>query len=173
MYGMFSSASSFNSDLSNWDTSKVTNMSYMFVNASKFSSDLSNWNTSQVTTARNMFAGATGFNSDLSNWDTQKMRDMGYMFWSAKSFDSDLSKRDFSGITGTQNLISFIVGTLSYSLENYEKLLKKFKADYDTGNTHLTTVGRIDISAPYCNAYQLRDELKTLGINLNSDRFDC
>ncbi len=173
MYGMFSSASSFNSDLSNWDTSKVTNMSYMFFNASKFTSDLSNWDTSQVTTARNMFAGATGFNSDLSNWDTQKMSNMGYMFWSAKSFDSDLSKRDFSGITGTQNLISFIMGTLSYSLENYEKLLKKFKADYDAGNTHLTTVGRIDISAPYCNDYQLRDELKTLGINLNSDRFDC
>ena len=45
---MFFGASSFNSDLSNWDVSNVTNMSAMFKLASSFNQDLSEWNVSNV-----------------------------------------------------------------------------------------------------------------------------
>ena len=39
-----------------WDTSKVTNMSYMFHKARSFKEDISNWNTSEVIDMCGMFA---------------------------------------------------------------------------------------------------------------------
>ena len=45
---MFSVAYAFNGDLSNWDVSKVTDMSYMFNSANVFNQDLSAWNTEKV-----------------------------------------------------------------------------------------------------------------------------
>ena len=43
---------SFNTDLSCWDVSKVTDMEYMFSYASDFNKDLSSWNVSNVTTMK-------------------------------------------------------------------------------------------------------------------------
>jgi len=43
MMAMFSEATSFTSDLSKWDVSKVTVMRYMFFRATIFTSDLSKW----------------------------------------------------------------------------------------------------------------------------------
>ena len=62
-------------DIVDWDTSRVTDMSYLFQdNPSKgfrtnnFNSDISKWVVAAVTTMMGMFEGATNFNSDLSNW---------------------------------------------------------------------------------------------------------
>ena len=73
MNGVFTNASSFNSNLSAWDVSEVTNMANMFNNASSFNSDLSGWDVSNVTNMANMFRIASSFNSDLSGWDVSNV----------------------------------------------------------------------------------------------------
>ena len=49
----------FNGDISQWDVSKVTDMSGMFLYASNFDGDISKWDVSSVTTMSHMFNSAT------------------------------------------------------------------------------------------------------------------
>jgi surface protein len=65
--------------LDTWDTSNVTDMSFMFRYTPSFNGDLSNWNVSKVTTMRSMFQEAITFNSDLSNWDLSRVTDISQM----------------------------------------------------------------------------------------------
>jgi len=87
--------SSFNVDINSWDTSNVTNTSYMFYNAGKFNSDIGNWNTSKVTTMNYMFRNAVEFNNNnnpsIGNWNTSKVTDMDIMFSNANAFSQNIS----------------------------------------------------------------------------------
>merc|ERR1712048_1119634 len=56
---------------------------HMFYNASRFTSDLSEWDTRNVADMSGMFHGASSFNSDLSKWQTGNLWDMEGMFDSA------------------------------------------------------------------------------------------
>jgi surface protein len=68
MNSMFYRASSFHSDISNWDVSAVTNMGSMFEGASSFNSNISNWNVGRVTDMKFMFYEASSFNQNLCPW---------------------------------------------------------------------------------------------------------
>ena len=86
--------------LANWDTSKVTNMSYMFAGNGNLTNidGLRNWNTSNVTNMKEMFGGSDsvgcGFTSlsAISNWDVNNVTDMSNMFWGCHKLE------DISGI---------------------------------------------------------------------------
>ena len=69
-------------------------MGMIFALATSFNGDLSKWDTSQVTNVEGIFYGATSFNGDLAKWDTRKATNMGLMFEGATSFKGDLSKWD-------------------------------------------------------------------------------
>ena len=69
-------------DLSNFDTSEVTNMGGMFYGMSNLTTlDLSNFDTSKVTNMGLMFYGMSNVTAlDLSNFDTSKVTNMENMF---------------------------------------------------------------------------------------------
>ena len=99
---LFYEYSGSNLDLSNWDTSKVTDMSSMFYQCQLLTSlDVSNWNTYNVTSLYNMFGYCTKLTSlDLSGWDTSKVTDMSSMFYRCIELTSlDLSGWDTSKVT--------------------------------------------------------------------------
>jgi len=90
MRSMFEGASSFDGDISSWNTAAV-DMSSTFRGASSFAQeDLSRWDTSAVTTMRGMFYGASSFDGDISAWNTAAVFDLNQMFKGATSFNQDL-----------------------------------------------------------------------------------
>ena len=77
-------------DISNFDTSKVTQMSGMFSGMSSLTSlDLSNFNTSKVWDMDSMFSGMSSLTSlNLSNFDTSRVAYMRWMFSGMSSLTS-------------------------------------------------------------------------------------
>ena len=82
-------------NLSSWDVSKVTDMSYMFSETSVSTlSGITNWDVSNVEDMSYMFNGATSLTQlDLSNWDTSKVKTMASMF----SACSNITKLNWGG----------------------------------------------------------------------------
>ncbi len=108
-----------NQDISDWNTSNVTNMREMFHGAEKFNqsinTDGSKWNTSNVTNMASMFEDAKNFNGNIGGWDTGNVTTMESMFSGAKSFNRDISNWDFSSVkyqnsTGNRGFHSMFKG---------------------------------------------------------------
>ncbi|MBL30978.1 MAG: hypothetical protein CMC81_07060, partial [Flavobacteriaceae bacterium] len=73
MSDLFKDNTSFNSDISFWDTSKTTSMYGMFDNARAFNVNIGSWATSSVTDMRIMFRNARVFNQDIGSWNTSNV----------------------------------------------------------------------------------------------------
>ena len=78
--GLFYKLDIGNIDISKWNMSNATNISYMFYDCEKFNCDLSKWDLSQVEDMESMFSGCKKFNSDLSKWDVSKVEWMDSLF---------------------------------------------------------------------------------------------
>lgn len=94
-------------DVSNWDTSYVTDMNNMFYGCSKLTTlDVSNWDTSKVTSMYYMFCNCDSLTTlNASNWDTSKVTDMGWMFFDCSSLTAlDLSNWNTSQVTSMSNM---------------------------------------------------------------------
>ena len=123
-------------DLSNFDTSNVTNMSYMLAGMNSLTFlDLSNFNTSKVTDMSGMFDALSGLTSlDLSNFDTSKVTNMYAMFANMSSLISlNLSNFDTSKVTNMRYMFSL---TNEYVISDRLEVIW-VKNDFDT--TKLTS----------------------------------
>ena len=93
---MFASSIANSINLSSFNTSKITNMSYMFNDSSITASlDFNSFNTSNVTNMTHMFYYALFKTLDLNNFDTSKVTDMSFMF-GYKDNSSPLTKLNIS-----------------------------------------------------------------------------
>ena len=80
----------------NWiDTSKITDMSGLFSSNSKFNGDISLWNVSNVTDMSYMFY-ESNFNGNLYNWDVSNVKNMQFMFCKNLRFNTDISRWDIT-----------------------------------------------------------------------------
>ena len=95
----FGDRSTFDGDISKWNTEKVTDMGYMFYYASAFNQDIGSWNTEKVTNMQYMFYQASAFNHDIGSWNTAEVTDMGYMFHSASAFNHDIGSWNTEKVT--------------------------------------------------------------------------
>ena len=112
-----------------WGNISFTNMRRMFEEAHNLISLPSTPpNTSNVTDMSYMFSYAHAFNQPV-NFDTSKVTNMSYMFSGATIFNQDLSGFDFSKVTEESYLRDFASNS-GLSVENYDKLLKKWHAQY-------------------------------------------
>ncbi len=149
-YGMFRSNASFNQPIGSWRTLSATNMERMFDRAHRFNQPLTDWDTSKVTTMLAMFQMAYAFNQDISHFNTVSVKDMNSMFWSATQFNQDISDWNISNVKTFRNLLE----NTSFSMENYEELLRKWSAQSVQSNVLLGAQG-----LHYCTAKPYRDRL--------------
>ena len=109
-------------DLSNFDTSKVTNMRSMFFGMSNLTTlNLSNFDTSKVTNMRSMFFGMSNLTTlNLSNFDTSKVTNMGSMFSGLSSLTTlNLSNFDTSKVTDMQKMFDDMSNLTALNLSNF------------------------------------------------------
>ena len=90
---------SFNQDISSWDTSNGTTMESMFkgsiVTPHSFNQDISSWDISNMRQMKSMFNGATAFDQYIRGWEASSVDYFNDMFRNATAMIST-----FTGVTG-------------------------------------------------------------------------
>ena len=129
---MFLNMSDTNSlDLSHFDTSRVTNMSYMFAYSGINSLNLSNFDTSKVTNMCSMFNEMYRLTSiNLSSFDTSQVTDMTFMFSSVYYLKFlDLSNFDTSKVTSMTGMFHDMTYLTSLDISNFDTSNVEYMGD--------------------------------------------
>ncbi len=109
-------------NMNNFNTSNVTDMSFMFYRCRRLVSlDVNNFDTSNVTTMSYMFADCTRLVSlDVNNFDTSKVNKMVGMFNSCFELASlDVSNFDTSKVYEMGNMFIGCISLTSLNLGNF------------------------------------------------------
>ena len=96
-------------DVSDWNTSLVTNMSCTFAGCSSLTSlDVANWNTDNVTDMSSLFDECTSLTSlDVANWNTTNVANMSRMFDHCSSLISlDLTNWNTTNVANMQGMFA-------------------------------------------------------------------
>lgn len=98
--GLFNGASALEIlDVSDWDVSNVTDMSFMFYNCSSLKEiDVSKWDVSKVQNFDHFAAHANLRRKGIENWDTSSATNMNAMFHNCAEEELDLSGFDTSKV---------------------------------------------------------------------------
>jgi surface protein len=119
-------------DVTFWDTSHITDMSFLASDSSakligiekwntaramllesafagsSFDQDIGKWDVGRVQSMESMFRGtsdaAVKFNQDIRDWDTRSLRVMSSMF-RCSLFNQDISKWDVSNVTDMRSML--------------------------------------------------------------------
>ena len=100
-----------------WDTSAVTDMSYLFANKKDFNENISGWNIGKVKNMEGMFSGATNFNNGEKplKWDTSGVENMKAMFMNAETFSQHLNEWNMDKVT-FDKVMNMFTGAHNFSV---------------------------------------------------------
>lgn len=97
----------FNGDISAWDVSDVSNMSWMFKGAQSFNQPLNDWDVSNVISMDRMFAENYSFNQPLNDWDVSNVLNMDMMFCLANTFNQDISSWKLNSLENASYMFNY------------------------------------------------------------------
>ena len=165
-------------DLSNFDTSKVTNMHAMFNVMSNLTTlNLSNFNTSNVTDMSYMFAVMPKLATlNLSNFDTSKVTNMSYMFNGATNLTTlNLFSFDTSKVINMNHMFSYVPNLISLDLSNFDTSKVTDMSDMfsemlnltslDISNFDTSNVTKMNQMFLLPNGYEYNDKLEKIYVN--------
>ena len=163
-------------NLSNFDTSKMTDMSWMFDNCLNLTTlDLSNFDTSNVTNMSYMFSKCQSLTSlDLSNFDTSRVTDMSYMFsYCSRLISLDLSSFDTSNVTDMSYMFKDCSGLTLLDLSNFNTSKVTIMGDMFCWCYNLTTlnISNFDTSS-VTNMHNMFNGCSKLTIIYVSDKWN-
>ena len=166
MFYNMSNATSIN--LSNFDTSNVTNMSSMFRGCSSLTSlDVSSFNTSSVTNMSYMFYNCRNLASlDISAFDTSNVTNMYAMFYDCEKLSSlDLSTFDTSNVIYMDSMFHDCRSLTSLDVSNFDtsnvKMMQEMfyncnsLIDLDLSNFNTSNV--INMKFMFSDCYKLKE----------------
>jgi surface protein len=102
---LFARSYNFNQPIGSWNTSNVNNMEGMFYAEPTFNQTIGSWNTTNVISMANMFYQASSFNQPIGSWNTGNVTTMAQMFLSANSFNQSIDTWNFNSIQVIENMI--------------------------------------------------------------------
>ncbi len=125
------------------DTSAVSDFSEIFMGATSFNGDVTQWNTAAATDMRRMFRGAVAFNQDISSkvgdvWNVSSVWDFSEMFSADISDFTVLNTPVYTRMAFNQNLSNW----LTNSAGNFSKMFagcESFNQNVGTWNTTSVT----------------------------------
>jgi surface protein len=150
MSNTFKDKTTFNGDILSWDVSNVTTMSGMFNRASSFNQNLNYWDVSKVTDMNYMFSETSVFNQSLNYWDVSNVTDMSFMFYSASNFNQDLGSWDVSSVTDAGSMFD----NSGLSTDNYDNILIEWSSQSLQSNVQFGAYGIY-----YCSGETARQNL--------------
>ena len=137
MRRMFYGSSAFNRDIGNWDTSAVIDMGRMFNSASKFNQNIRDWDTSSVVNMEWMFNGASKFNQNIGSWDTSKVKNMYGMFYDASSFNQGISNITLTEIVNWNTSSVIDMGSMFYGAVAFNQDISNWNTSNVTNMTEM------------------------------------
>ncbi len=161
MSHLFRNKTTFNEDISSWDTSGVTTMARMFQGASAFNRDIGDWKVGSVTDMNDMFYHATVFNQDIGDWDVSSVTNMNYMFSEAVSFNQDIGQWKVGNVTDMSQMfaraISFNgdIGEWDVSsVTNMKSMFSNANAfNQDIGEWNVSSVTNMNLMFAFATAF--------------------
>ena len=140
---MFESSRAKALDLSNIDTSNVTNMGYMFDDCPRLTTlDLSSFDTSKVTWMYNMFNYCFNLTTlDVSQFDTSNVTDMGNMFNNCSKLTAlDVSHFDTSNVANMDYMFTACSKPTTLDVSHFDTSKVKSMMGMFSGCSNLITL---------------------------------
>ena len=183
-----------NIDFYEFDTSLVTDMSYMFAGCSSLENlYLADFDTSNVVTMGNMFDGCRSLTYiNFDNWATPSLLYMANMFTNCNSLlDIDISNFDLSSVSNMEQMFYECYSLTSINMSNYgtPELFNVVEIFFGCDSLNILDLSNLDISncdyysnmfsnisnLIYINLYNFNDNgyMYSIFQELNHDLYVC